>query len=252
MSPMGWLADLEPTQRHGLIALSALALFGMGVAGEVHLRQKPEMRVETASSPVGGDRPPSEGVTVDVVGAVKSPGVYKLAADARVIDALRAAGGTLADADTTGLNRAAFLEDGSQIVVGRANPSRPSSTAPAQSRVNVAPRPSPRPAAMGGRIADRVPPLTVQPLLSSPRSAPADGSPRADRPGPKGVPATPVNLNTASQTELETLPGVGPATARKILEYRRTHGGFSSVEELLAVHGIGEKKLAQMRSFVKL
>jgi competence protein ComEA len=250
---MGWLADLEPTQRHGLLALSALALFGMGVAGEMHLRPKPEMRVEAASSPEGGHRISPDEVMVDVVGAVKAPGVYKLSANSRVIDALRAAGGTLADADTTGLNRAAFLEDGSQIVVGRANPERKAQASPVQSRVNSAPRPSPRPAPLGGRISsERVPPLTVQPLLSSPRAGPPSGSWRGDRPGPKGAPSTPINLNTASQAELETLPGVGPATARKILDYRRAHGGFSSVEELLAVHGIGEKKLAQMRPHVRL
>ena len=61
-----------------------------------------------------------------------------------------------------------------------------------------------------------------------------------------------VSLNKATQTQLETLPGVGPATAKKILDYRMEHGGFSSVDELLAVKGIGPKKLEAMRKFVKL
>lgn len=56
-----------------------------------------------------------------------------------------------------------------------------------------------------------------------------------------------VNINTASLTQLEELPGVGPATAQSIVEYRTANGAFSSVEELTAVNGIGQGKLAKIR-----
>jgi competence protein ComEA len=61
-----------------------------------------------------------------------------------------------------------------------------------------------------------------------------------------------VNLNTATPEQLDTLPGVGPATVQKILEYREQHGGFGSVEELGQVSGIGEKRLAALREQVQV
>src|SRR5260370_32249450 len=58
------------------------------------------------------------------------------------------------------------------------------------------------------------------------------------------APSQPLNLNTATLEQLDTLDGVGPATAQKILDYRTEHGGFSSVDELDQIPGIGEKRLA--------
>jgi len=65
-----------------------------------------------------------------------------------------------------------------------------------------------------------------------------------------GTQAGPVQLSTATLEELDTLPGVGPATAQKILDYREKHGAFSSVDELDAVPGIGPKRLEQLRELV--
>lgn len=65
-----------------------------------------------------------------------------------------------------------------------------------------------------------------------------------------GVPAAPVNLNAATAEQLETLDGVGPATAAKILDYRKQHGGFRSVEDLGQVSGIGPKRLEALRDDV--
>jgi competence protein ComEA len=59
-----------------------------------------------------------------------------------------------------------------------------------------------------------------------------------------------VDLNTATAEELDTLPGIGPATAAAILAYREQHGRFASVDELLEVRGIGEAKLEQLRASV--
>jgi len=65
-----------------------------------------------------------------------------------------------------------------------------------------------------------------------------------------GAPAGPVQLSTATLEQLDTLPGVGPSTAQKILDYREKHGAFSSVDELDAVPGIGPKRLEQLRELV--
>jgi len=69
---------------------------------------------------------------------------------------------------------------------------------------------------------------------------------------PGAPPAAPVNLNTATAEQLDTLDGVGPATAQKILDYRREHGGFRTVDDLGQVPGIGPKKLAALRGKVQV
>ena len=90
-------------------------------------------------------------------------------------------------------------------------------------------------------------------LVPAPRAGGAGGAaaaaPAAARPAAPGIP---LNLNTATLEQLDGLSGVGPATAQKILDYRQAHGGFSSVEELGEVPGIGEVRLAALREAVRV
>jgi competence protein ComEA len=79
--------------------------------------------------------------------------------------------------------------------------------------------------------------------LHVPVKQPPSGEPSAD---------TRVNINTASQHELETLPGIGPEMAKRIIEYRKTSGGFATVDDLTNVSGIGDKVLARLKPLVKL
>ncbi len=158
----------------------------------------PPAAIAVERDDAGGGR-----VVVDVAGAVRLPGVYRLAAGSRVEEALRRAGGATPHADLSQINRAAKLEDGRQVLV----PLRP------------------RGAAVAGA------------------SATAAGTP---------APAAPVNLNTATLEQLDELDGVGPTTAQKILDYRRAHGGFGSVDELDQIPGIGEKRMAALRERVRV
>jgi len=77
-----------------------------------------------------------------------------------------------------------------------------------------------------------------------PSRSPSSATPTA------GVPGAPVDLNTATEEDLDTLPGVGPVTAQAILDWRAEHGGFTSVDELLEVSGIGEVTLEELRPLV--
>jgi competence protein ComEA len=182
-------------------------------------------RGEAAAAPSGSggqirvERARSGPVIVHVAGAVRKPGVYRLTGGARVADAVERAGGATRRADLGGVNLAAKLEDGRQIVV------------PIRARAGAQPTAAGGVAGSGGRTGG----LTA--------SGAAAGA---------GPPATPVNLNTATPEQLDTLPGVGPATVQKILEYREQHGGFGSVEELGQVSGIGEKRLAALREQVQV
>ena len=149
-------------------------------------------------------------VFVHVTGAVARPGVVTLGAGSRVADAVDAAGGANADADTEQLNLARVLSDGEQIRVPRVG--------------EVLPDPAPPPTGAAGTGA---------------RTA-------SGKPGDGGASGT-VNINTASASELEKLPGIGPALAQRIVEYRDSHGPFASVDALTDVPGIGKAKLEALR-----
>jgi competence protein ComEA len=81
-------------------------------------------------------------------------------------------------------------------------------------------------------------------------TTPAAGAPGGSGAAGAASPGAPVNLNTATAEQLDTLDGVGPATAAKILAYRQAHNGFRTVDELGEVPGIGDKKLAALRPLV--
>jgi competence protein ComEA len=138
-------------------------------------------------------------VVIDVAGAVRRPGLYRLREGSRVDDAIAAAGGSTAKAQLGAVNLAAPVADGEQIVVPR-----------------------------GGAAAVAA------------AASPAAGS----------SPSAPLDLNSATLEQLEGLPGIGPVTAQKILDYRQQHGAFHSVAELEGVPGIGPAHMAQLKGLV--
>lgn len=154
---------------------------------------------------------PSE-LVVHVAGAVAAPGVVRLGAGARVTDAVSAAGGLRADADPDRINLAAPLTDGQRVVVPIFGQPVPAEVLPSGSA-----------AGPGGGGA----------------SGTADGSPAAL-----------IDINTATESQLEELPGVGPATAAAIVAHRESEGAFATVDSLLDVRGIGEAKLDALRDLV--
>lgn len=165
-----------------------------------------------APETVPAQAPPAE-LVVSVVGLVHQTGLVRLPPGARVADALDAAGGALPGADITGLNLAQRLADGDQVRVGAGDTADP----PAGSAT-----------VSGGG----------PPASAAEGAAPAAGSP--------------VNLNTATEAELDALPGIGPVTAKAIIAWRETNGRFSDVEQLAEVDGIGPARLARLKELVTL
>lgn len=170
---------------------------------------------------------------VHVAGAVRRPGVYTLPGDARVIDAVKSAGGPTAAADLDRINLAQSLVDAEQVFVPRRGSIRTATT--------VAPRHRPR----------RTSTSTVASVSPVPdQTLPASGLPVVP-PSDHGGTAK-VNLNTATVDQLDALSGIGPATARAIVSYRTRKGPFAKIDDLLNIDGIGPKKLAAIRPHVEL
>ncbi len=155
-------------------------------------------------------------VICDVCGAVAEPQVVELEAGSRIADAIEAAGGLTETADVTNINRAAVVNDGDKIYI------------PEQGEA----------AAQG--------------------SSPPDGT--AAAPGTAGVspPAGTsqqggkININTADSTALQTITGVGPVTAQKIIQYRTDNGSFRKIEDIQNVSGIGEKTFEKMKDSITI
>lgn len=189
-----WRGRAVPVTVDAAAPLPTLAVIGVGGAS-------------ARAGAVGGPRPAgasalgppgaSAGLLVDVAGKVRHPGVVRLPAGSRVVDALAAAGGPLPGTDLTTIDRARRLTDGEQVRVGL--PGAPP------------PAPAVDPAAAGA----------------------APGAPSA---------AEPVDLNSATAAQLDTLPGVGPVMAQRIIDFRTAHGGFKAAGDLRQISGLGGKK----------
>jgi competence protein ComEA len=232
----GWLAKVRADPgRAGAIALAAIAAIAVLVTVFTLMREQPAPVMSAKLPPVdmaatasrgpspGPSARPDQPVVVSVVGLVHTPGLVTLAPGARIADALKAAGGSTDGADTSGLNMARQVEDGEQIVVGMA---------PIKGQ----------PAVLGS---------SVSPGSVSPGSAAPGPSGSTPRPG-KGASTAPINLNTATVEQLDTLPGVGPVRAAAIVAWRRANGKFTSVDQLGEVDGIGPGRLEKLRPLVRV
>lgn len=212
--------QVDRKQQIVIIAVAAVIIFTAGYRvsrwqGEQYRDPGKAESVVQAGAGEGGRE-----IVVHVSGAVEKPGVYRFTREMRVMDALDKAL-PLAGADVQGLNLAAPLKDGQKIVVPLKQPSQSGGAAP-QAGVTTPPQ-------QGG-------------------AAPQQGT--AILPvGPASVSKTParVNINRAGSSELESLPGLGPGLAQRIISYRESNGLFTSEEDIKSVQGIGEKLYEQLK-----
>lgn len=149
-------------------------------------------------------------IIVHISGEVKQEGVIKLEKGARIIDAITAAGGTSEEADLSKVNLAYILEDAQKIYIPNINEKEEEVVGEGSSREIVI-------SGSGGESSQK------------------EGK-------------NYINLNTANLTELQKIPGVGEATATKIIEYRKANGKFNSIEEIKNIEGIGENKFNKLKN----
>ena len=167
----------------------------------------------------------TQGVKVYVSGAVAKPGLYEVTAGSRATAAIAAAGGMTLEANPDKVNLAKLLKDGMQVNVPRLSAR--------QLREQTAP-------VNAGAASEAAGANT----LVSVKTAAESGRGTAKAGGK-------VHLNTATAAELTALPGVGDITAQRILEYRAAHG-FTSIEDVMKVKGIGKAKFSKMQPYLEL
>ena len=194
---INWWGDLHYSslQKRGLAIIAGLvvaitALFVMRGSSQEVIAAPAPLEIESIAQ---------QTLMVDVAGAVVNPGVYSLPLNARVVEAIKAAGGLKKGADTSDINQARILKDGEQIYV--------------------------YPAALSG-------------------------SGGVNRPAIRKN--GPIMINRATIKDFESLDGIGPVLANRIINYRKSNGPFTAIEDLLKVPGIGQSKFAQFKEKLRV
>jgi len=192
-----WWGDLHYSslQKRGLAIIAGLvvaitALFVMRGSSQEVIAAPAPLEIESISM---------QTLMVDVAGAVVNPGVYSLPLNARVVEAIKAAGGLKKGADTSDINQARILKDGEQIYV--------------------------YPAALSGNGGVNRPAVRKN---------------------------GPIMINRATVKDFESLDGIGPVLANRIVSYRKSNGPFTAIEDLLKVPGIGQSKFAQFKEKLRV
>lgn len=160
----------------------------------------------------------NEKIIVYITGEISNPGLYELEENSRIADCIEKAGGTKEKADINNINLATILEDGEKIYIPAKDEEK------AQEKTNNKSE---------EKNNNNITSKTVIENNVNKKN-------------------TKVNINTATQTELESLPGIGPSIATKIIEYRKENGKFKNIEEIKKINGIGENKYKKIRELIKV
>ena len=155
----------------------------------------------------------AEEILVHVSGCVKEEKIVSLPDGSRVNDAIEAAGGLTKEADLSNINLAYILEDGEKIYIPKKG--------------------------------EEIPENNSSSMLSPSTSVTSSSSSSSKN-------TSKVNINKATEAELETIPGIGPSTALKIINYRNENGKFKSIEDVKNISGIGDAKYEKMKNYITI
>lgn len=167
-------------------------------------------------------------IVIYIIGEVKQEGVYELDEDSRISDAIEKAGGTKENADLSQINLAYKIEDGMRIYI-------PQKGELVQDKEKIEDKTQ---EIVTGKRTDITTSTQVNSNLSTNKKSKTD--------------IEKININKATQTELETLPGIGPSTAEKIIAYRKENGNFKNIEDIMNVNGIGESKYNKIKDLISV
>jgi len=237
--------DLFISKRNIIIAAIVAALLLGAVLYSVIINSENKARAEGGPVFISEDNEnnsiglkiETDKIYVHVTGAVKNPDVYALNAGNRIFDAIEAAGGITEDGYKDAHNLAAHIEDGMKIYVPTTKEWEKDSS-------------------------DEMPELIQNDNSDKYVSAPNNNvssdkskqttSKEYTQNGPKPLPSGKVSVNNGSLEELTTLPGVGETLGNNIIQYRKEHGKFENLDELLNVPKIGEKTYEKLLPYIKL
>lgn len=171
-------------------------------------------------------------IYVYITGEVNNPGVVILDEGSRIVDAINAAGGTTAKADISKVNLVYVLDDGMKVNIPNNNDLKNDNDFEYITMNS----------GDGGKEDYSTGINTENSVETNVSSTSSGYSKKYDI----------VNINTATQTELETLPGIGPSLALKIINYRKENGKFSSIDQIKNVSGIGESKYENLKKYITI
>lgn len=221
---------------------------GDGASSEASGLDESSDGAKDASDGAAGSGSGSEdAIVVQVSGSVATPGVYELPLRARMQDAIAAAGGFAEDASADVLNLASALEDGQKIYVPKIGEAEAARSISDQDDDAVGDE-----EASAGGSAGAAGGSGRSARSHAPSARSHKTSKSGSRSNKKSLPAHSVSLNRANAEELSSLPGIGEATAKRIIADRRAHGRFKRVEDLCRVKGIGKKKLASIKRYLRV
>lgn len=188
----------------------------------------------------------SREIFIHIIGAVKNPGIVKISSGARISDALRAAGGSKENADLEMINLAYKLEDGQQVYI-------PAKEESLKLKNNEKKKEKRTDSSSANSIGKLVPGAQTKSSSNLKTISDAAGGVKAyETDESNEINDGVININTADLVKLDSLPGIGPSTAQKIIDYRNTGGKFKVIEDIMKVKGIGKSKYEQIKNKIKV